>query len=317
MLSVSEIFVLTLVSFSFKSKVPLGPISDYDLSNGMAIGSKAKQYTTKELAEDPNAPGGLLYDISVHYGRARENPTAQEGKVDELLEMRESLRKKIKRDAVDANSVRACTTELLSESRMRHLAHQKHAGQREAMANAKTAKGVLDNVIIDSAGAKVIEASRQAMEKMRSEKIKAAEEHTLKRKRISKDSIIDSKKVDSSAIEPMEAKLSASASRVGSLFCLYWRSLIDYFLLQLLARRSISSAMLPKPKLHSKKIKLPPTVRPPPGQSFYAEESSDEELDEIMRREDVEQQLRASEKSGLSPAIVELSDSDSDLEIIK
>jgi hypothetical protein len=61
---------------------------------------------------------------------------------------------------------------------------------------------------------------------------------------------------------------------------------------QLLARHSADTSSMPKPILNRKRIKIAASVKPPPGESFYASESSDEELELLMRSEAVTNHLQ-------------------------
>jgi hypothetical protein len=91
---------------------------------------------------------------------------------------------------------------------------------------------------------------------------------------------------------------------------------------QLLSRHAVKASDLssrPPLLLGRKRAKLPPAVRPPPGESFYADESSDDEFNDLMQSDAMNEHLIQMDKAQCLKSKflpVTNSDSDSDLEII-
>lgn len=128
------------------------------------MGSKARRFVVDSRSDkDPSQQGGQLYDISAHYGRNKERLVVEAGEVEEL----EALQKRLGRVARRHTKI----SEEMSEESLKQKVVQKARLKREAQSQEGklVSKGIFSDVMYDSAGTRVIEASRKTMQGCKSQ----------------------------------------------------------------------------------------------------------------------------------------------------
>lgn len=278
--------------------------NQYSMADGMA-GPKARQFV-RDTDEDPLMPGGKLFDLSAHLGRGKEMRAAEERK-EGLMSLKANQESEAMSRLRDA----------AVDRRLQNMALAKIQKAKEELAERQGGRkqsilGGVD-VMAESAGSKVLEASLKAVQERKRQADADLESKSKGRKKIARldKQAADVYKKDAS-IPPGSYRASNGDVKV-----------LSDISSRLLSRHAVKSSDMAKPVLlRRKKAKLAPTVRPPPGESFYAEESSDEELNALMESEAMSNHLleldRQSLRNGraLSTSQGDDDDSDSDLEIV-
>ena len=297
---------LPLGSWRGRTKEERGE-NPYSLANGLLEGPKAKCYTLNSSGgEGAFRSGGVNYDVNAHYGRVKEERSQDQDRIKELMDAQKSL---------SAGGEAVAHKDEWYEERLAKKLQRKRTDDALARAPSSDAMTKLGFTMYESGGTRAIEAAKRARLAQKQHQLNKG---TTAAQRI--DQCQENVGIPSGSYRAPNGDmkvLSSSSSRVGgargqSLSCA--DPPCPYC--QLLARHSAQSSLLPKPLLRRKKVPLPPAVKPPPGESFYASESSAEELDEIMRSGALVDGLRDSPMQPSLRACTAISDSDSDLEII-
>jgi hypothetical protein len=274
------------------------------MSDGMA-GPKSRKFVMDSLTnEDPSMPGGKLFDLSAHLGRGKEMRAAEEkkqkGRNSQVDQEKEAM-SRLRNTAVDI--------------KLESMALAKIRKAKEELAERQGGrKSILSGVDImsESAGSKVIEATLKAVQERKRQAEIDLDSKCKGRKKVARLE----KQVDNTKGAPIP--MGSYRASNGDV------KVLSDISSKLLSRHAVKPSDLAKPVLlRRKKAKMPPTVRPPPGESFYADESSDEEINTLMQSEAMNSHLLELDKQSLlrgrvlpkSP-ITDDDDSDSDLEII-
>ncbi|UZJ54204.1 hypothetical protein CBS101457_003524 [Exobasidium rhododendri] len=305
--------------FTRNSSRSINHNSPYALSDGLAMGSKGREVCFEtDDSLDPSDCTSRRFDVCANYGRAKEARFQQDEKAKELLELQRRMHKTIpetSKNQTSASTVDAFGKQVDGERRLEMLLRRKNIEDAKAKSReSSTSVSTLDSILAaETAGSKVIEAARKAMQ----EKKREAEKALQKQAQDCSKSLGKGRKrsVAEMASEGETEVPSGSYKAVNGDI-----KILSHSSSKLLARHSADVALLARPILRRKKVKLPPNVRPPPGESFYASESSDEELEGLIRSGALAEHLQESEGQFSRNATLSIaapgSDSESDLEIV-